>query len=244
MKIPKILGFVSLVSLLFCSCSASVDTSNKLVENKKVTSENLNSIINVSKESKNISISDKNQLKQNNTIENLPDGSYRFCLKPASIENTNGFDGEAWCFEFNKFNSNVVGTYSYQAPKDTAQICIEGFAKGNQVKGVGYELIQYGETKPDIEEEKLRLSQDSSFISTEGYWDNSQRGDETGNNLKVDFPNFYKLIEPEQEGNDYWAWIRFDIAQLDVSKFYQRELRTHLYQGKLQEIFPVTNCVN
>jgi YD repeat-containing protein len=168
--------------------------------------------------------------------------TYSYDLDGNLISKTKG--GEAWCFEFNKFNSNIVGTYSYQSPKDTAQICIEGFAKDNQVKGVGYELIQYGETKPDIQEEKLRISQDTSFVSKEGYWDNSQSGDETGNNLKVDSPHFYKLIEPEQEGNDYWVWMRFDIAQLDLSKFYQRELRTSRYQGKLREVIPVANCVN
>jgi hypothetical protein len=242
MKIFNKLGLFCLVSSLFCACSASVDTDNKLVKNKKITSENSSSLINVSKESKNIS--NQEELQQEVAIEDLPDGNYRFCSKPASIENINGFDGEAWCFEFNKFNSNVVGTYSYQAPKDTAQICIEGFATDDQVKGIGYQLIQYGETKPDIEEEKLRISHDTSFVSKEGYWDNSQRGDETGNNLKVGFPNFYKLIEPEQEGNDYWVWMRFDIAQLDLSKLYQRELRTSRYQRKLREVIPVANCVN
>jgi hypothetical protein len=236
MKILNILVLVCLTNLLFSACSSSVDTDNKLAENKKVTLENLNSVINVSEESQNIS--NQEELQQEVTIEDLPDGNYKFCSKPASVENITGFDGEAWCFEFNKFNTNIVGTYSFQAPKDTSQICIEGVVESDQVNGIGYERIEYGETKPDIEKEKSRISQNTLYVSKEGYWDNPQKGDQIGNNLKTITPHFYKFHEPEKPGNGYAIWIRYDIVQLDLNKFEQRKFasRYKLYK-------PHDNCI-
>lgn len=135
------------------------------------------------------------------TIENLADGNYRYCSEPASIENMHGFDGEAWCFEFHKKGMNVVGTYRYQAPKDTAYICIDGIVEDNLITGIGYEIVQYGETKPDVHQEIREIPRSTQFMSENGYWDDYREA----NNLKVGSPSFYKLIEPEQPGSDYWA---------------------------------------
>lgn len=239
-KLFKLFQYMFLLSLLISGCNTSVDANKKVIEkeNKKLTLHKQDSVTNTSKETN--LINDQDKLQGDILIEDLADGNYRFCSKPASVEDINGFDGEAWCFEFNKYNSNVVGTYSYQAPKDTAQICIEGVAKGDQVNGVGYEMIQYDETKPDIEKEKLQFSQ---FTSKRDFWDDSDVY-QGGFNLKVGSPHFHQLIEPEQEGNSYWAWIRFDIVELNLRNFYQRELRKYNYLEKVKEIIPVSKCVN
>lgn len=113
-------------------------------------------------------------------------------------------------------------------------MCIEGVVEGDIVTGVGYEIFQYGTTKPDIEQDKIKFSQNIWSVSKEGYWDNSSRGGQGGNNLIANSTSFYKLIEPEQPGNNYWAWIRYNLAQLDLSEF-KREESTSSYQLKKNE---------
>ncbi len=180
--------------------------------------------------------------KEEADIENLPNGNYRYCSEPASQPNTNDFDGEAWCFEFSKESDNIVGTYSYQAPKDTRQICIEGEAEGNNITGVGYEIIEYGKTKPDLEQEKIEISKDMVFTSKEDFWDNYDFV-QNSFNLKAYSPHFYRLLKPLKPGNNYMAWIRFENVELNLSNFHQRELRKYSYQGKIKEVIPVGKCL-
>lgn len=176
-------------------------------------------------------------------IENLPNGNYRYCSEPASEPNINGFDGEAWCFEFKKKGYDIVGTYSYQAPKDTRQICIEGKAEGNKIIGIGYEEIQYGETKPDIEKERLVIAQGKkTHFPKKGFWDNYDIVPD-GFNLKVSSPEFHRLLEPEHTNNTYWAWIRFNKIELNLNKFHRRELRKYFYQGEIIEVSPINSCL-
>lgn len=160
----KLVFFLSilLLNLSITACTSSINLNNKLLKNNKITLEKQDSIIGI-EENKNIR--DQDELQKDILTENLPNGNYRFCSEPASEQNITGFDEEPWCFEFNKTDNFIVGTYSYQTPKDTAQICIEGLAKDNRVNGIGYELVQYGAIKPDIEQEKLKISQNTSFMS-------------------------------------------------------------------------------
>ena len=178
----------------------------------------------------------QNANQERTNIENLPDGNYRYCSEP----DINSSDGESWCFNFNKKEFDVVGTYSYWAPKDTRQICIEGEAEGNTIVGIGYEEIEYGNTKPDIEKEKVAISNDISFTSKEGFWD--KPGLPNGLNLKVREPKFYKLFEPEQTNNYYWIWVSFNYAELDLSKFYRRSLAKYFSDGKIKEVIHPEKC--
>jgi hypothetical protein len=183
----------------------------------------------------------QNTSQEKTNIEDLPDGNYRYCSEPASSVNINGSDSEAWCFEFNKMQKRVVGTYSYQAPKDTAHICINGIANKNKVIGVGYEEIQYSNKKPDVSKEKLAISQGEKTYIKEGFWDNSDVYP-NGFNLKVSSPHFYQLLEPEQTNNTYWITIRFNDTELNLNNFYRRELRKYIFQGKTMTVFPSSQC--
>ena len=224
MKKPQLILTIFLASLLLGSCRTSVNTEidSEEQQNEEITvaPETPDSEV-AETENNSINHSESSETKPDIIIEDLADGSYRFCsdVHPNEIKP----DAHRWCFDFNKTDKQVIGSYLYRAPKDVPIMCLEGVIEGNKVSGVGYEKIQYGETKPDIEKEKLKIHEHTSFLSEEGYWDYFRHGGQGGNNLKVDSPHFYKLIEPEQPGYNYWAWIRYDAARLDLSNFEKIE---------------------
>jgi hypothetical protein len=138
MKTSNKLGFISLVSLLFCTCTVSVSTNNELLKNKKATSEDLSSAINISEKRKDIN--KEGYLQHEVAIEDLPDGSYGFCKQLTSKKVTSDLEG--WCFMFSKSQNHIVGLYTLWLPSDYARICIDGATKENTITGNGYEIIE------------------------------------------------------------------------------------------------------
>jgi hypothetical protein len=193
-------------------------------QEKKITSENSSSLINVSRESKNIS--DQEVLQQKVIIEDLPDGSYGFCKQPTSKKVTSDLEG--WCFIFRKNQNHIVGLYTLWLPSDYARICINGTVENNKITGSGYEIIE-GYSKPITTHDIAKLTE--RMLADKGIWDNSEI--EGGNNLKVNILNLYST-EKYPNGQHY-AWIRYQDLQLNLNGFERRNL------GKN---FPQERCPN
>lgn len=165
-------------------------------------------------------------------LENLSNGRYRYC------SDSHLSRGEAeWCFDFVKTRQTVVGNYFYRTPRgaltastastipitsaseDIAKMCIEGIVQGNAIKGVGYEIVEYGKTRPDIEKAKKEVFPIVTDKSSMNYWD-----DMGGDNLTAFSPNFYKLVQPENPNLNpfeptYFAWIRYDQVDFNLNNF-------------------------
>ena len=164
---------------------------------------------------KSIANSQQNNKKNETNIENLTNGSYLFCSD--RHPNEDKMDAHRYCFTFTKTDAKVIGTYSYNAPKDTPFICIEGTLKDNLVTGIGYELI-FGSPKP-LTEKDFAYLKNPQLNEELSYWDNTHVY-QGGMNLKVGSPNLHSLLPPSNnEFTTYWAVIRYDIAQLDLIDF-------------------------
>ena len=161
-------------------------------------------------------------IKQDKTkIGNLLDGNYRYCSKPSSGYESSQYgdhpDSYRWCFDFHKNDSEIVGEYIYWAPWDTPWICIQGTVKNNLVNGKGYELI-YGASEPFTEEELIRTR--NSLPSSKLFiWDN-HKSLQNGKNLKVGSRKVHSLGGANRS---YYAWIRYEVAQLNLDKFEKRK---------------------
>lgn len=221
MKTLKVIECVGLISLVLSTCSWSVRTLlisvQKQGENTKVAQ-----IPVFIKPEQSNKTSTQEKPSQKVAIADLADGNYQFCTKPPSYQASSGLDVKGWCFIFRKAGERAIGIYTFWAPSDYAQICINGTAKGNTVSGSGYEIVEGGsEPITDVDITKL---------SRGGIWDN-WNGE--GNNLRVDIPHLYSTNKYPSGG--YYAWIRYESVQLDLSKFYQRDV------GKL---IPPKKCPN
>lgn len=158
------------------------------------------------------------------TVASLADENYQFCTKPPSYKAPSGLDVKGWCFVFRKTGARVVGIYGYWAPKDSARICISGTAKGNTVSGSGYEIVEGGSEPITI------IPEDITRLSRGDVWND---GSEEGDYLRVSIPHLYSTGKYPSGG--YYAWMRYDNVQLDLSRFYQRDI------GKL---IPPEKCPN
>lgn len=144
-------------------------------------------------------------------VVNLADGSYLFCPEPPSKDNPAELNMDGFCFSFRKTNNNIIGSYFPGAPKGDRSACIVGSLKGNVVTGIAYELIMSG-NKPSTNKEIERMPYDPM-------WNSGQRHE---GNLKVNRPHLYATEKDSQ--NEYWQWIRYENAQLNLSKFYRHNL--------------------
>jgi hypothetical protein len=72
------------------------------------------------------------------TIQNLPNGNYRFCSKPFIPQASTGYFSTGYCFLFRKVGSRIVGDY-YLPHTDSGSICISGTLKNNTVTGEAWE---------------------------------------------------------------------------------------------------------
>ena len=165
-------------------------------------------------------ISQNIKLKETN-IENLPNDNYSYCSDPNPYPYEDKIDAHRYCFIFTKTGNKIVGFYSYRAPKDTPQICIEGTPKSNLITGVGYEEISPG-SQPYTEEEFSNL-EELPLSKQLSYWDDL-KGFQGGLNLKVGNPSWYKLSSAMNEPGSYWVTRRYGIAKLDLSDFEYIEI--------------------
>lgn len=162
----------------------------------------------------------QNIKQEETTIENLPNGNYRYCSDPNPYPEDEP-DVHRYCFTFTKTGNKVVGDYLYRAPKDTPYICLEGTAKNNLITGIGYEGISPG-SQPYTEEEFSNLEE---LLSSKqlSYWDDLKVF-QGGFNLKVGNPSWYKLSSTMNESGSYWVTLRYGIAKFDLSNFEQIEV--------------------
>lgn len=147
------------------------------------------------------------------TISSLPDGNYRFCSEPPTLDPN--FQEAGWCFIFRKTGNRVIGNY-FAAQKEQT-ICITGVANNNTVTGIGLEFW-YGWDRP---------------VSLEGipeteWWDSPEIG---GGRLKA---RRLSIISRSNDGNSYSAWIRYDSVQVNLNGFHRYSAGNKLPPGKCE----------
>ena len=180
----------------------------------------LNCLLNACGLSLKSSVDNLQTIKQDKTtIEDLSDGNYRFCSEPNPYPYEDKVDVHRYCFTFTKKDYRIIGKYSYRAPKDTPNICIDGTIKNNLITGVGYEEISPG-SQPLTEEEFSNLEELPSSEQLE-YWDDVEHY-QGGLNLKIGNPSWYKLSTAiESEYESYWVTQSYEIVEFDLSNFEQ-----------------------
>lgn len=212
MKTLRVIECAGLIGLLLGACSWSVRTpsvqTQKNGENAEITQ---SPAVVESEQSNKTSIQE--ELYQTVAIANLADENYQFCTKPPSYKAPSGLDVRGWCFVFRKTGARVVGIYGYWAPKDSARICVSGTAKGNTVSGSAYEIVEGGSEPITITPE------DITRLSRGNVWND---GSEEGDYLRVSIPHLYSTGKYPSSG--YYAWMHYDNVQLDLSRFYQRDI--------------------
>ena len=218
-KLQLILS-IFIASLWLSGCGSSVISEIDSVEkNKEITvaSQTLYSEI---AESENNSIAHTKQKEKHKIIiDNLADGNYQFCSD--AHPNETKPDVHRYCFDFTKTGDKIIGSYLYRAPKDTPIICLEGVVENNLVNGVGYEST-FGAPEP-LTEKDFAYLEDAQYSSSYSYWDDSDVF-QGGFNLKVSLPNLHSLMPPsEDKFATYWAVIRYDMVQLDLTNFEEIE---------------------
>jgi hypothetical protein len=197
----KLIGCFGLTSLLFVACNLSVQKSpiakSPLATETRKPSEFQEA---------------EAQLSKTFQLKDLPDGNHLFCTKSPSFNARSGIRERGYCFIFKKIKNNIIGSYFYFAPKGDNSACIKGSFSENIVTGVGYDYI-FSSNKPII----------SATVDNYPYdpiWDEPIE-DEEGGKLKVSRPYLYSTSEI---AGDYYGWRRYDSIQLNLSKFYQRDI--------------------
>lgn len=218
MKKSKLIPTILVFSLLLGSCRTSVNTEidSEEQQNEEITVAPETSDSEVAKtENNSINHSESSETKPDIIIEDLADGNYRFCSD--AHPNEDEPDVHRYCFNFTKTGKKVVGGYSYRAPKDTPIICLEGVVENNLVNGVGYQ--SRGPSSEPYTKDDFADLQNAQSNSTYSYWDDVD-GFQGGFNLKVSSPNLHSLMPPsEDKHTSYWAVIRYDMVQLDLTDF-------------------------
>ena len=142
------------------------------------------------------------------TIEDLPDGNYRFCSNPSSGDgNESGM-----CFRFQKTGDRVVGNYQ-PADSQQANLCIAGRINRSTINGEATDF-----SSPTAEPLQLRPELQGSDLVN---WNAAEPTD----HLKVASG---QAIEPQKPDNagEVSGSIRFRQASLDLSTFHQYSMGT------------------
>jgi hypothetical protein len=221
MKIIKAIASFTVVSLFLSNCTLPAETVPFQANQAKETVNNQAPTDGSSKQEQ------KENLPRNlpyESVENLLDGSHRLCTEPLfpQLPEERQKQIYVWCFSFRKNGNNIVGIYTYRAPKDTARICVNGKVKDNIIRGSGYEIVEGGSNP-------VKLAQ-KDFIRfyNNGTWDDNLRGEKAANYLRVSMPHLFRTGRYTDNSNRYYAWIRYENITFDMNQFYQRSIESYL----------------
>jgi hypothetical protein len=221
MKIIKLIAPFAGVSLLLSNCNLPANTAPFQANQAK---EKANSPAPTDDKSKQEKKENPPRNLPYESVENLPDGSHRLCTDPLfpQLREKRQKQINVWCFSFRKNGNNVVGIYTYRAPKDTTRICINGKVKDNIIRGSGYEIVE-GDSNP------VKLAQ-KDFIKfyNNGTWDDNLRGEKAVNYLRVSMPHLFRTGRYTDNSNRYYAWIRYEDITFDMNQFYQHSIESYL----------------
>lgn len=139
------------------------------------------------------------------SIENLPDGNYRFCSEPAPSDGSES----GMCFRFQKTADRLVGSYQ-PANSAQARVCIAGRINRNTVNG---EAIDF--SAPTSEPLQLRPElQGGSLVNWDAAGTTAYLKVASGQALDQRKPDSAAATQPSGS-------IRFRQASLDLSNFHQ-----------------------
>ena len=75
------------------------------------------------------------------SIQNLPDGNYKFCSNPPPSRQVSDLKA-GYCFVFRKTKTRIVGNYFDSSTSGEDNVCVTGRLSNNSVTGEGLQFSQ------------------------------------------------------------------------------------------------------